>query len=114
MTIPFLTSHFYIEGKDYGRGLIRTVPSTSNERQWNTAFVCEKCGRLWASCPIAELGSTGHWIFVHAVCERHSGISWCVPGSLWKPGHADLIESFSPAVLKRELLLHIAYTEKFL
>lgn len=109
-----LNIHFFVEGKALGQGRIPAVPR-DNHQEWQSkgfAFNCPQCGRQWASCPISNEGHKGQWHFINAICSTHRDVSWTIPGSLWKPGYEDLISSFSPAVLARELILHIAYVEK--
>lgn len=110
---PTLNVQFFIEGKDYGRGKMAYFPTEgTSDVQWNRAFSCQLCGRQWAQALITDTKYPAQWAFTNAVCLNHS-ISYSVCGSIWKPGHADLIQAFTPEILERELELHLSYYEKF-
>lgn len=106
--------HFVVEGQDFGRGRIAAVPTDCHtDTQWSFAFVCPLCGRLWAQAGITDAGWRGNWVFPQAICSRHPEVDWCVAGSLWKTPYYDLIASFPPPILARELLLHLDFMERF-
>ena len=110
----YLNIHFFVEGQSLGSGKISAVPRDHHQDHQSKgfAFNCPHCGKQWASCPISNEGHPGQWHFINAICSAHPAVIYTVPGSLWKPGYSDLIESFSPQVLQRELLLHLNFLDK--
>ena len=109
-----LNIHFFVDGQSLGQGRIPAIPTDCHQDQQSKgfAFFCHHCGKMWASCPISNEDHKGIWHVIHAICGNHPKATFTIPGSMWKPGYVDLINAFSPEVLKRELFLHMDFIER--
>ena len=107
-----LNIHFIIEGKDYGRGRISSRPiGRRQDVQASFAFFCSRCGKIWATAVLTERRDESYWLSLPSLCPAEPAKAQ-IPGSLWRSHYPDLLASFPPEVLKRELLLHLDYFER--
>lgn len=93
-----------------GRREGRFIKGTTWDLPSSFAFFCPYCGQVWA-----RAHCEGRVYRVWAVeCSRHPAPSWTqVAGSLWLEWDKEFTACFPPAVMEREVQIHLAHAEKW-
>lgn len=107
-----MKQHFFLEGKYLGCSsrypLSRTGAST---QVYSYAFLCPRCGELWARCPTSEPETP--WHFIAKECRKHGRANVeAAGGSIWLSWEPEFLEAFTDAVLRWEFDRHLETWER--
>ncbi len=104
--------HFFIDGQYLGTGPAADYAFRDERarKPWATAYFCPICGEVWARIAI-----DGQQYHVYSLpCIKHiPKWEFTVYGSVWMDNERQLTDSFPPAVLARELDIHLKHGELF-
>jgi hypothetical protein len=103
--------HFFVGTQLLGSSAIEVdFDRSQRARPLSTAFFCEQCGEVWARAMIQDQP----WEVWALLCEKHQlPYPFRVPGSMWLPWNNSHNMALPPAVLRREVELHLAIYDRF-